>query len=478
MTLEMLKGLKYSTNKASNGWPTAAVDANMHEKKEGMMKVYISYTHEDEKYAFLIANRLRESGHEVWIDKWALSAGDNLIQKINEGLKETDALIVIVSKNALRSKWVMHEFSAFALDDLSSKKSRIIPVLVDNSSVPQYLARYVYVDLTADLDGGIQQIITSLSEEPSTKTIAKPDKKRTYEIAIGALSQALNAGRLTLVCSAGASIDAGIPSWNKLLVRLLESMMKRISQDQSIPLDKITPDEFQQRYGPSALVVGKYLKSNLGNDFLLELRDALYSDNPTSCKIIDNIVELARPQRDGKPFESIITFNFDGLIEEQLEKNNIRHKSISSEGERISPNELPIYHVHGFLPRKDDIKKDGEVVFSEDAYHSQFIDPYSWSNLIQLNKLSQNTCLFLGLSLKDPNLRRLLDVANRRNPSRTLNHYILKKTPKVPKTIDTPDRLAVLLEEQDANELGLNVVWVDDLSNIAPILQKIAETNA
>ena len=43
-----------------------------------------------------------------------------------------------------------------------------------------------------------------------------------------------------------------------------------------------------------------------------------------------------------------------------------------------------------------------EVVFSEDAYHSQFMEPFSWSNLIQLNKLGQSTCLFVGLSLTDP----------------------------------------------------------------------------
>ena len=116
------------------------------------MKVFISYSQEDKKYASLIAERLRDAGHEVWYDAWALRLGDNLIEKINEGLKDTDALIVIVSEHSLRSKWVMHEFSALALGDLSSKKSRIIPVLIDKTSVPQYLARYVYVDLTSDLE--------------------------------------------------------------------------------------------------------------------------------------------------------------------------------------------------------------------------------------------------------------------------------------------------------------------------------------
>jgi hypothetical protein len=61
------------------------------------------------------------------------------------------------------------------------------------------------------------------------------------------------------------------------------------------------------------------------------------------------------------------------------------------------------------------LHKENQIVFSEDSYHDQFVDPFSWSNLTQLNKFTQNTCLFIGLSMTDPNLRRLLDVAVRRD---------------------------------------------------------------
>ncbi|MBP5981143.1 MAG: TIR domain-containing protein [Halomonas sp.] len=438
------------------------------------MKVFISYTHQDKKYAELIADRLRNAGHDVWYDGWKLKAGDNLVEKINHGLKETDALVVILSKNALQSKWVMHEFSALAFGELSGKTNRIIPVLVDKSTVPEYLARYVYVDLSDNTEIGLNGIVRALSAQPTTKPILKSDRKRSYEKAVDALSDTLHEGRLTLVCGAGVSIDAGIPSWNALLLRLLDRMMSRISQNHSISFKDVDPLEFQRRYGPSALVVGRYLKSNLGNDFMPELREALYSDDPTSCDIIEAIAELARPQRDGRPLDSIVTFNFDGLTEEALTNSNIRHKAIHEEGIRVGPNELPIYHVHGYLPRKGKIKKETDIVFSEEAYHSQFIDPFSWSNLTQLNKLSQNTCLFLGLSLTDPNLRRLLDVAHRKNPSRQLNHYIIKKVPSFSGKNDTVDDLALLLEEQDANELGLNVVWIGAFNEVAPLLRRIA----
>ena len=75
-------------------------------------------------------------------------------------------------------------------------------------------------------------------------------------------------------------------------------------------------------------------------------------NNPDTSDIIEAIVELSRPQRDGKPLDSLITFNFDSLIEEALENNRVKHKAIYTEGMRSKSSELPVYHVHGYLPRK------------------------------------------------------------------------------------------------------------------------------
>ena len=298
--------------------------------------------------------------------------------------------------------------------------------LIDSTSVPSYLSKYLYIDLTKGLEQGIHSLISALSEENEIPQRRAP-RENENEQAIEKLSQAHHDGNLTLVCGAGVSVGAGIPAWSDLLLGLLEKMMASISNNENLSLKISDANEFQQRYGSSALILGKYLKSNLGKDFSSELRDALYQNNPNTSDIIEAIVELSRPQRDGKPLDSLITFNFDNLIEEALDKSRVKHKAIYAEGMRSKSNELPIFHAHGYLPRNGRIPRDRDIVFSEDAYHSQFIDSFSWSNLIQLNKLSHNTCLFVGLSLTDPNLRRLLDVANRKNPNKSINHFIIKK---------------------------------------------------
>ncbi len=376
----------------------------------------------------------------------------------------------------------MQEFSFLALIELSEGSPRVIPILIDDSTVPSYLANYLYIDMAKDIDAGLNQLIRSLDivsrKVPRVRrriNINKTKNEPDISGQLDSLREALTNGRLTLVCGAGVSAGAGVPIWNQLLMELLDSVIDQLSKNHSIDLDSNAAKEFYKRYNASSLILGKYLKNNLGKDFGKKVRKAIYTRNPKTCELIDAIIEVARPQRDFKPLDSIITFNFDGLIEENLSKAGIPNRAVHTEAVKHSSNELPIYHVHGYLPRTGRISDETALVFSEDAYHSQFIDAFSWSNLIQLNKLTQNTCLFVGVSLTDPNLRRLLDVAWRKNPDKTLGHYIIKKRPVFEKEINptATDDLALLLEEQDANTLGINVIWVNDFNEIPNILREI-----
>ncbi|WJV65450.1 TIR domain-containing protein [Pectobacteriaceae bacterium CE70] len=441
------------------------------------MRIFVSYAHQDKQMVDVIVDRLTLAGHEIWIDQLKLRPGDNISRKIEDGIETSDAVLVVVSANSLSSKWVQQEFSLLALSEISKHASRVIPVLIDSSSVPSYLLKYLYIDLNKDLEAGLSSLIHSL-EVIKRKDIARPrlppeKRNETHTSQIASLGAALKSGRLTLVCGAGTSVKAGIPVWNELLLSLLSSIIERLSKDHSLKLGSDAAEEFNKRHGASSLILGKYLKNNLGKDFGKQVRDALYRENPTTCDLIDAIVDVSRPQRSGKPLDSIITFNFDALIEESLSAANVQNRAIYTEAIKHDPNELPVYHVHGYLPRTGKIPNDNDIVFSEDAYHGQFIDPFSWSNLIQLNKLTQNTCLFVGISLTDPNMRRLLDVAWRKNPDKSVSHYILKKVPRFGSADDELDDLARLLEEQDANALGINVIWVDSYDQIPTIIRSL-----
>lgn len=464
------------------------------------MKVFISYAHHDKEFAHKVANSLKEHRVEVWIDALELKGGDNLFEKINHGVETSDLVVVVLSKAYSNSRWVMQELSAFAMKEIAAGRSTIIPILMEECEIPIVLQDRVFIDFRGSFEEGLKQLLAAIrphkrtkSKSKETKEISREIKESAVDFQLATIREQYKNGNLTLFCGAGISLGAGVPTWTLLLKSLLSNLFnKRIIDKFSTPdlQDKLA-QIYQENFTPSPLMIAQYLKNGLGSDFTDSVRDTLYQNNPQSSPLIDAIVELARPQRSRQSLHSVITFNFDDLIEQNLGKNKIRFRSIYKEGQRCGPTELPIYHAHGFLPHAAQLSSDYQVVFSEDAYHSQFIDSFSWSNLIQLNHLNQNLCLFVGLSMTDPNLRRLLDVSMRKNPDRALNHYVFKKRydrapistqlsklgVKDNDNVYSEDfiKMVELLEEQDANNLGLNVIWVDDYPEIAMVLKRLLE---
>ncbi len=176
------------------------------------------------------------------------------------------------------------------------------------------------------------------------------------------------------------------------------------------------------------------------------------------------------------------------------------------------PGVLPIYHVHGYLPREGKISERNGVVLSEDMYHQHYLDTYSWANMVQINKFKDKVCLFLGISLTDPNMRRLLDIA-RTQRGRTgqrgkaaLRHVVVRRrfqardvqeklTTDLEEIVrgsgaeargngagiehapaDTAARLVSTmqgLQERDDNSFGIHTYWVDEFDQIVPMLSGI-----
>lgn len=453
-----------------------------------MTKVFISHSTQDKKFVKLLSSKLNEDGIQTWIDDKELAVGDNIAEKINYTISKIDYLIVVLSKSSINSKWVNFELSATRLNEISKNQNIILPILIEDCEIPYSLSDRLFLDFRFSFDDSYQKLLKALHTN-STKNYQETDRgidkfqPHSYEFQIKNLQETYNNGNLTLFCGAGISYDAGIPTWNTLLKSLLKAVY---DGNHDIPdIDTRLANLFQKRINVSPLILAQYLKTLLGKKFTSTVRDTLYKDCSDLSKTVDSISELSRQKRNRKPLKAIITFNFDDLIEEKLTKDKIDHKSIFSEGERFKEVEIPIYHPHGFLPRKKILNNKNEIVFSEDAYHSQFIDAFSWGNLVQLNHLNNSTCLFIGISLTDPNMRRLLDVSIRKNGKGEKNHYIIKKRYKIEELypeseqIKTVDKKVIpvleSIEEQDANNLGFNVIWINDFKEIPQILLEIGK---
>ena len=92
------------------------------------MKVFISHAHTDESLVKKVVTVLEDAGLEVWDDTREIMPGDNWADKVAQALQESEAMVVLLTPDALRSSWVRRDIE-YALGEQNYRK-RLIPVLV------------------------------------------------------------------------------------------------------------------------------------------------------------------------------------------------------------------------------------------------------------------------------------------------------------------------------------------------------------
>lgn len=100
------------------------------------MKVFISYVNDDRELARRLSRSLEAAGFEVWLDESNILPGDNWAEKVSQALRDSQAMVVLVSPAAMESKWVRSEIE-FALG-AKEYRGRLVPVFVGpRNSIPQ-----------------------------------------------------------------------------------------------------------------------------------------------------------------------------------------------------------------------------------------------------------------------------------------------------------------------------------------------------
>lgn len=108
-------------------------------------KVFISHSSKDAVIARCIATDLLDAGYSVFLDDWSINVGDRIFEKINNGLENSTAFIMIISKDYMSSVCCKDEWSAFYNKALHNKKCRIYPLIIDDSNPPTLLSPIKYL---------------------------------------------------------------------------------------------------------------------------------------------------------------------------------------------------------------------------------------------------------------------------------------------------------------------------------------------
>src|SRR4051812_5039151 len=246
--------------------------------------------------------------------------------------------------------------------------------------------------------------------------------------ALRRLQQAWQSRQLVLFLGAGVSIPYGLPSWKSLVLELLFEQAQGTRRLGSMwphyrrAVASWMTDYFD--YDPLVLarmverdlraqnpVTGSRGSADRPDLFLERLRTHMYANyrEPKGRTTLRAISELITKSNKRSGVDSVVTFNFDDLLERELRRRNVAVQPITS-GDRQQGSGLRVIHAHGYVPVDGPLSRK-DIVFTEPDYHRLTESVFHWSLSDVVDRLRKSTVLFVGLSMSDPSLRRLLDAS-------------------------------------------------------------------
>lgn len=343
-----------------------------------------------------------------------------------------------------------------------------------------------------------EAIIRTISDNDAETALNELTKELDSASVLSALVDAYLKVGVTLVLGAGVSASCGAPSWTELLLRLHATAAK---SHLTVDLSGIS-----SVYAESVASEGPLISARLAasvddstEKFHGSLRKEIY--DPLSAgrsPLVRELARLALMSEGRAGVKAVLTYNYDTLLEDEFHELGRPFRRLDR-NDRGGEHGIEIRHVHGFLGRG---KVDHEwVVLTERAYHAEYASPFSWSNIVQLNAFRESTCMFVGLSMTDPNLRRLLEAA--KQTATPKHHCFLRRTsgealqnnlnaawttrgrgkgkPSDSEKQQLEIRFRIAAAMADASraaalsELGVQTIWYDKYDDLPDLIKGIRE---
>lgn len=126
---------------------------------------FICHASEDKAAARDLASGLSKMGADVWFDEWEIRVGESIVQKINAALGNVSHLIVLLSVASVEKPWVKKEMSSALMRQLTQGAVTVLPVILDDASVPPILADVKFADARRGVAAVLPEIESALFAE-------------------------------------------------------------------------------------------------------------------------------------------------------------------------------------------------------------------------------------------------------------------------------------------------------------------------
>src|SRR5580704_6167386 len=127
------------------------------------MPIFISYSHADKPFVDKLALNLVKHDAHVWVDTWELNVGDSILNRVQEAIQVSSALLIVLSKASVASEWCRKELNAGLMRELDEKRVIVLPVPVEDCEIPVFLCEKLYADFREDFESGLHALVNAVA---------------------------------------------------------------------------------------------------------------------------------------------------------------------------------------------------------------------------------------------------------------------------------------------------------------------------
>jgi hypothetical protein len=130
------------------------------------MKLFLSYSRRDEAFVQMLRGTLASWGHQLWMDKTDIPLGAAWPDEIQKGLEWADAVLGVMTRNALASDNVKNEWD-WSLVYRGRLGKALYLLKIDDAVVPMRYVRLNWIDFhEAGQENGLQMLHDGLAQTP------------------------------------------------------------------------------------------------------------------------------------------------------------------------------------------------------------------------------------------------------------------------------------------------------------------------
>ncbi len=124
-------------------------------------QIFISHAHQDAEVAQRLAYDLKAHGYDIWIAPDSIQPGEKWAEAIGRGLEESGIFVLLLSPDAVTSRWVKMETNA-AIECVHEDEMQLYPLMLEACRLPVLWRAFQQIPFRGGYSRGLYQLVAAL----------------------------------------------------------------------------------------------------------------------------------------------------------------------------------------------------------------------------------------------------------------------------------------------------------------------------